>query len=167
MSCPVRLPYLPSPARRVPTLVSLPHLDPAHLNDNVVVLDIECGPRLTTPSYKNVPILITLTDYHGHVIFNAGVQPPGGLPCFTEPHITGLAREDVATFPSFETVYPYLRFLSTQVVILGDGLTRTSLPSGSPSPPPPSSTHPCSCASALWHSKCAAPPAVFRPIRCP
>ena len=51
------------------------------------------------------------------------MKPPGGVPALTCPTITGLSRTDVATFPSFEQVYPFLLlFFSPQVVILGPGL---------------------------------------------
>ena len=80
MSPPVRLPFLPSPTRHLPAPEAYPHLDPAHLADNLVVLDIECGTRSTSAANQNVPILITLPDYHGHIIFNAGVKPPAESP---------------------------------------------------------------------------------------
>ncbi|KAF0151031.1 MAG: hypothetical protein FD189_2596, partial [Elusimicrobia bacterium] len=123
MSPPARAPFLPSPARILLTPEAYPHLDPTHLADNLVVLDIECGTRATPAAHQNVPILLTLADYHGHIIFNAGVKPSGGVPAITCPAITGLSHTDVATFPSFEQVYPFLlRFFSPQVVILGHGL---------------------------------------------
>ena len=71
-------------------------------------------------------ILITLADYHGHIIFNAGVKPPGGVPALTCPAVTGLSRIDVDTFPSFEQVYPFLfRFFSPKWSSLAMALTRT------------------------------------------
>ena len=121
MSCPVSVRYLPCPARPIPTLASFANLYIAHLADNVGVVYNQCSTRLTTHSHQNEHILLTLTDYHCHVIFNVGVQPPGGVQSLNQPNITGLALEDVATFPSFETVYPFLRFLSPHVVIVGHG----------------------------------------------
>ena len=62
LSLPVRFPYLPSPNRSLPTVEASPNLDTAHLDANLVVLDIECGTRFTLTANQNVPILITLAD---------------------------------------------------------------------------------------------------------
>ena len=84
---------------------------------------MESDTRGSPAANQHVPILITMADFHGHIILNAGVKPAGGVRSLTCPDKTSLSPTDVATFPSFEQVYPFvLCFLSSQVVILGHGL---------------------------------------------
>ena len=97
LSPPVRFPYLPTPNRPLPAPEAYTHLHPSHLAENLVLLDIECGTRSTPAAYQNVAVLTTLADYHGHIIFNAGVKPPGVVPALTFPNITGLFRPDIVT----------------------------------------------------------------------
>ena len=87
MSSPVRFTFLSSPTRPILAPEAFRHLDHAHLADYLVVL--ECSTRTGHSPFQNAPILITLADYHGHIIFNAGVQTPGGVPPLTHPDITG------------------------------------------------------------------------------
>ena len=117
---------IPDAVQRIrPTLSSKdrPTFNRTTEEQHLVVMDLELGVRKIGDINQNVPIIITLMDRHGHVLFHAGVKPPGGVPYMTKPKITGVTKKDVESFPSFEEVYPFLyRFLSPGTYIIGHGL---------------------------------------------
>ena len=123
LSRPARIPNL---VQRMKPLISprdKPIFDRTHEDKHLIVMDLELGVRKVGSENQNVPIIITLMDRHGHVLFHAGVKPPGGIPYMTKPKITGVTKSEVGFFPSFETVYPFLyRFLAPHIHLIGHGL---------------------------------------------